>query len=351
MTNFVLPPKLEEGDKVAVLSTSAGIKNRFPNAFEKGIERLEERFGLEPVIYSTAEKDTEYLNANPEEKAEEFMEAFEDPEIKGVIPVSGGDEELRVLKHLDPDRLKNNPTRFYGISDNTNIHMYLWNLGIQSFYAGQILPDLMSGGDVGEYTHRHLERAFFEDSLGTTEASDQFTDEFVDIESEEITDDRKRYDNDGWEFWNFDGETVEGRLFGGCFEIMDWQMATQKYMPDEEKLEGTVLALETSEEAPSETTVKRWLMCLGENGILEKFSAILVGRPIRKPLHGEERTEEEKQEYHEDQKERIKEEIKRYSPDTPVVFDVDFGHSDPKLPLQLGGEVEVNSDKEHIRFK
>ena len=348
---FTLPPALEKGDKVAVMATSAGIKNRFPAAFEKGIERLENRFGLEPVIYDTAEKDTDYLNANPEQKAEEFMQAFEDPEIKGIIPVSGGDEELRVLKHLDPGKLKNNPTRFYGISDNTNLHIYLWNLGIQSFYGGQIVPDLMSEGEIGEYTYKHLERAFFEDSLGKVEASNQFTDEFVDIKADEITDDRKRYESSGWEFWNFNDETVEGRLFGGCFEIMEWQMATQKYLPDPEELEGTVLALETSEEAPSETTVKRWLMCLGENGILDKFSAILIGRPIRTPLHGEERTEEEKRVYHEDQKERIKEEIKRYSPDTPFVFDVDFGHTDPKMPLQLGGKIEINPEKERIEFK
>ena len=347
---FVLPPALEKGDKVAVMATSAGIKDRFPAAFEKGIERLENRFGLEPVVYDTAEKDTEYLNANPQEKAEEFMQAFEDPEIKAVIPVSGGDEELRVLKHLDPERLRNNPTRFYGISDNTNLHLYLWNLGIQSFYAGQILPDLMSGGEVGEYTYNHLEKAFFKDSLGTAEASEQFTDEFVDIQADEIVDDRERHNNPGWDFWNFDGETIEGRLFGGCFEIVDWQMATQKFLPDQEDIEGTVLALETSEEAPSETTVKRWLMCLGENGILNKFSAILVGRPIRKPLHGEERTEEEKQQYHEDQKERIKEEIQRYSSDTPVVFDVDFGHTDPKLPLQLGSKISLNPEKQQIEF-
>ena len=351
MDKFVLPPALEEGDKVAVLSTSAGIKNRFPNAFEKGIERLEKRFGLETVIYSTAEKDTEYLNSNPKEKAEELMQAFEDPEIKAVIPVSGGDEELRVLKHLDEDRLKNNPTRFYGISDNTNIHMYLWNLGIQSFYAGQILPDLMSEGEIGEYTYRHLERAFFDDSLGSVKSSEGFTDEFVEIEVDKIRDERKRYDNSGWEFWNFNGETVSGRLFGGCFEILDWQMATQRYLPDKEELEDTVLALETSEEAPSETTVKRWLMCLGENGILEKFSAIIVGRPIRTPLEGEKRTDKEKREYHRNQKERIKEEIKRYSPETPVVFDVDFGHTDPKLPLQLGAEVELKPKEDKIEFK
>lgn len=351
MDEFILPPALEKGDKVAVVATSAGIKERFPAAFEKGIERLEERFGLEPVIYDTAEKETEYLNANPEEKAEEFMQAFEDPEIKGVIPVSGGDEELRILKYLDPERLRSNPTRFYGISDNTNLHIYLWNLGIQSFYAGQSVPDLMCGEELGEYTFKHLERAFFEDSLGTVEASEEFTDEFVDIQAEEIVDDRKRHENPGWEFWNFDGEKVEGRLFGGCFEIVDWQMAAQKYMPDQKELEGTVLALETSEEAPSETIVKRWLMCLGESGLLEKFSAILVGRPIRAPLHGEDRSEEEKRECHENQKERIKEEIGRYCPETPVVFDVDFGHTDPKIPLQLGSKVEVRPEQQEIEFE
>jgi muramoyltetrapeptide carboxypeptidase LdcA involved in peptidoglycan recycling len=89
---------------------------------------------------------------------------------------------------------------------------------------------------------------------------------------------------------------------------------------------------------------------MGENGILDKVSAILVGRPIRKPLHGEERTREEKQEYHKDQKNRIKEEIKRYSPETPVVFDVDFGHTDPKIPLQLGNQVRLNSNEENISF-
>ncbi len=351
MTEFTLPPALEEGDKVAVMATSAGIKDRFPAAFERGIKRLERRFGLEPVIYDTAEEDSEYLNSNPEEKAEEFMEAFEDPDIKAVVPVTGGDEELRILKYLDPENLEANPTRFYGISDNTNLHVYLWNLGIQSFYAGQIVPDLMSEGEVGEYTYEYLEKAFFEDALGTVKASNQFTDEFVNIQAEEINDDRSRYENSGWEFWNFNQQTVEGRLFGGCFEIMDFHMATQKYLPEREELEGAVLALETSEEAPSETTVKRGLMCLGENGMLRKFSAILIGRPIRTPLHGEERTEKEKQQYHRDQNERIKKEVKRYTPDTPVVFDMDFGHTDPKIPLQLGGKVVIQPHKQQIRFQ
>jgi len=346
---FILPPALEKGDKVAVIATSSGVQE-FPEVLEKGVGRLENRFGLEPVIYNTARKDTEYLNNHHKEKAEELMQAFEDPEIKGVIALTGGTEQIRMLKHLEPERLKQNPTRFYGISDNTNLHIYLWNLGIQTFYGGQILDDLLAEREIGEYTYNHLEKAFFKDSLEVVEPSEQFTDDYLDLFQGEIKDDRERYESPGWEFWNFDGETVKGRLFGGCFEIMDWQLAAQKYLPEPEKLEGTVLALETSEEAPSETNVKRWLMCMGENGILEKFSAIIVGRPCRQPLNGEERTEEEKKDYHERQKQRIKKEIRRYSPETPVVFDVDFGHTHPKIPLQLGGKVDIKPQEEEIEF-
>ena len=348
MPDFILPEALEKGDKVAVVATSNGVQE-FPEVLEKGVQRLEERFGLEVKIFPSAEKSTEYLNANPEEKAEEFMQAFENSEIKAVIALTGGDEQLRMLKYLDPDRLEDNPTRFYGLSDNTNLHVYLWDLGIKSFYGGQILDDLLAEEEIGEYTYRYLEKAFFQDEIGEMRPSEKFTDEFFDLFQDEIKDDRERFDSPEREFWNFDSEIIEGRLFGGCFEIMDWQMSAGKYMPEPEELEDTILFLETSEEAPSETEVKRWLMCMGENGVLEKFSAILLGRPVRAPLHGEEKTEEEKEEYSRKQKETVKKEVRKYCPETPVVFDMDFGHTHPKITMPVGGKIRIDPDKEEIK--
>ena len=344
-----MPPALEKGDKVAIIGTSGGVQE-FPEVLEKGVERLENRFGLNPVVYDTAERDTEYLKNHHKEKAEEFMEAFEDPEIKGVIALTGGTEQIRMLKHLEPVRLKSNSTRFYGISDNTNLHIYLWNLGIQTFYGGQILDDLLAEGEIGEYTYNYLGKAFFEDSLGVVEPSEQFTDDYFDLFQDEIRDDRERFDNPGWDFWNFE-EAVEGRLWGGCLGVMPEQIAVGKYLPEMEKLEGKILALETSEEHPDALEVKRNLLCMGEKGMLQKFSAVIVGRPMRSPLFGEDKNLEEKQEYHKEQKQTIKDEIKRYAPDTPVIFDVDFGHTHPKIPLQLGSEVRLNPDKQNMEFR
>jgi len=347
---FVLPPALEEGDKVAVIATSSGVQ-AFPRVLDKGVERLKDRFGLEPVVYDSAKKDTEYLNNHQREKAEEFMQAFEDPEIKGVIALTGGDEQIRMLKYLEPERLKNNPTRFYGISDNTNLHIYLWNLGIQSFYGGQILDDLLAEGEIGEYTYNCLEKVFFQDQLGVLEPSKTFTDDYFDLFEDELRDDREIYDNSGPVFWNFKDEIVEGRLWGGCLGILPEQMAVEKYLPKIEDLKEEILVLETSEEYPSDSEVKKALLCMGEKGLLQKFSAIIVGRPMRSPLMGEEKDLAEKKDYHERQKEAIKEEVKKYCPETPVVLDMDFGHTHPKIPLKLGGKAEINPKKEQIKFK
>lgn len=345
--DFIQPPVLEPGDDIAVLASSDGIKHRFPATFERGIDRLEERFDLNPVIYDTATRSREWLTDHPEAKAEQIMKAFEAENIKGVIPVTGGDEQLRILQYLDHDRLRDNPTRFYGISDNTNLHIYLWSLGIESYYGGQFLADMMPERDVKEYTFSHLETAFFETSFGELHASDQFSDSFMDFAADALTDDRQRYQNPGWTPWNMD-EPVTGRLFGGCFEIVFWQLAAQRFMPSLDDVEGTILALETSEEAPSATAVRRWMNCLGEQGLLDAVTGIIIGRPMRKSLHGESRTDEEKEQYHQDQKDVIKQGVKRYAPDTPVLFDVDFGHTDPKIPLPLGAEITISPDAPHI---
>lgn len=344
--DFVLPDPVNRGDRVAIVATSSGVK-KHPAVLEKGKKRLEERFDLEVEVFGTAEKGTEYLNDHPKEKAEDFMKAFERDDVDGVIAVTGGAEQIRVLKHLEDDRIRKNPTRFYGMSDNTNIHFYLWRLGIQSFYGGQILDDLLAEGDIGEYTYGYLEKAF-KSSLGSIEPSEKWTDEYFDLSAEEITDDRQRFDTEGWKFWNF-SEEVSGTLFGGNMEILVSNLVANRYLPEEDDLEGCVLALETSELKPSVVDIELWLMAMGERNFLQRFSAIIVGRPMREELFGDSSLEE-KEEYHENFTEAFKKQVKRYAPDTPVIFDMDFGHSHPKIPLQMGERLSIDPGDESIRF-
>ena len=121
---FTYPPKPQRGDAVAVLSPSWGGPGAFPLPFELGLARLRDEFGLRPVEYPT----TRAAQASPAERAKDLHSAFGDPEIKAVLTSIGGEDEIKVLRHLDPEVLAANPKPFFGYSDNTNLHLFLWNL-------------------------------------------------------------------------------------------------------------------------------------------------------------------------------------------------------------------------------
>lgn len=131
---FCYPPKPERGDAVAVLSPSGRAPAIFPRPVDLGLTRLREEFELRPVEYPT----TRAAQATPEERAADVHAAFADQEIKAVFTTIGGEDELKVLPHLDPDLLASHPKPFFGYSDNNNLHLFMWNLGLVSYQGGAI---------------------------------------------------------------------------------------------------------------------------------------------------------------------------------------------------------------------
>jgi len=351
--DFVLPPALERGDKVAIVGVGNGpTKDKFPEVYELGIKRLKDLFDLEPVEYPTATMSMKERTEKPEQRAQELMDAFKEDEIKGVIaPIGGTGEELRILKYLDPEVLRNNPTRFYGYSDNTSLNLYLWKHGIISFQGPMIMTEFAMQGEMHDYTVNHSEKALFEDSIGEVKASEQFTDETLDWNKpENLEKHRKMEENPGWEWHNTSGEIVEGRIWGGCLDVVEINLQADKPLPEPQKLEGKILALETSEEMPDENFVDLFMMSLGERNILEKFSAIIVGIP--KARHNTKDLDlDERADFREKQKKAIKERVEEYAPETPIIFNFNFGHTDPIVPLPIGGKVKIDTKSETIEFR
>lgn len=124
---FVTPPALRSGDTVAIVAPSSGGARNASHVFELGLDRLENVFGLEPVVYPTARASDEFLAANPRARAADIHAAFRDPDVDGVLATIGGWDQLRTLRHLDPAVLREHPTRFYGMSDNTNLNLALFD--------------------------------------------------------------------------------------------------------------------------------------------------------------------------------------------------------------------------------
>jgi muramoyltetrapeptide carboxypeptidase LdcA involved in peptidoglycan recycling len=348
MTEFVTPPAMEPGDSVAVVAPSSGGAREAPHLLELAVERLQAVFDLDPVVYPTARQNSEFLAENPRARAADLHAAFRDPDVAGVFATIGGSDQLRVLKHLDADVLREHPTRFYGMSDNSNLNLYLWRESVVSYNGAQLLNEIATPGGIPAYTERYCRRAFFEDTVGELEPSEEWTDEpnhwWTDPS---LMGERPTYEpNPGWQ-WAGGDDSVTGRLWGGSLAIMDWHLASDRFLPDEDRLDGAVLCIETAEDLPKPMRVGASLMAMGERGLLERFDGVLVGRPPTRS-HLDEPPEDQREAYRERLYDRVVEWVGRYNPEAPVVCGLDWGHTNPVAPLPIGREAEIDPGRERV---
>lgn len=51
-----------------------------------------------------------------------------------------------------------------------------------------------------------------------------------------------------------------------------------------------------------------------------------------------------------EQREAIRQSCRTYNPAVPILFDLDFSHTDPQLPVPIGGLVTLDPSDESVRF-
>ena len=110
---------------------------------------------------------------------------------------------------------------------------------------------------------------------------------------------------------------------------------------------GGVLFLETSEEMPGSEMVYRILRNFGERGLLERFDAVLWGRPKSWSLENH-FTPEQSVAYITGQYLAVDRALAEYNPDALVVKGLDIGHTDPQQVLPYGGQVRIDPAAERI---
>ena len=343
MAEIVYPPKPAPGDRVAVLSPSAGLPAIFPAPYELGLRRLREDFGLVPVEYPA----TRTMGVPPAERAADLHAAFADPDIKAVIASIGGDDQITVLPHLDRDLLRAHPKPFFGYSDNTNLLLALRNLGMVTYHGGSVMVELGRPGALHPLTEASLRAAL----LGSGEHELTAPGEYGDVNSP--WQDPRTFEAEpamepaaGWT-WHQPDRVVDAAAWGGNLEIISWLLMADREIGPPESYAGQVLFLETSEEMPSGTEVFRILRNMGERGLLRQFPALLVGRAkswsFERPLEGG-----AKAAYRAEQRQAVLDAFGRYAPDTMIVFDVDLGHTDPQQVIPVGGRVRVDGPGRRI---
>ena len=335
---MVKPRKLNPGDKIATVSPSWGGPSVFPHRYQAGIRQLQEELGLQVVEMPNTLRDADWLSRNPRARAEDLMQAFADPSIKGIFATIGGDDSIRLLPFLDVNIIRNNPKVFLGYSDTTISHLVCYKAGLVSFYGPSIMAEFAENCGMFPYVVQSLRKTLFSsDRIGEvkpeTEGWTVERIDWADPANQQIK--RKLNPSTGWKFLQGNG-VHRGHLMGGCLEVVDWLRGTE-FFP--ENWQDAILFLETSEEAPPPEMVARTLRVFAAMGLLSRLSGILFGRPGGGvPLK---KFEEYDQAILQvvNHEEGLK--------DVPVITHMDFGHTSPMfvLPYGLQAEIDVESKR------
>ena len=337
MLTLKRPPRLRRGDTVALLSLSSGMAgdDAFRFRYEIGKQRLAEVFGLQVREYPTTLAGSEKVYRHPELRAQDLMAAFEDPEIRAIFTCIGGEESMRLFPFLDLERIARHPKLLLGYSDTTFSHLVCLKAGFGTVYGPSLLAEFAENQEIFPYTRHWMEQVLFcPVPAGEIPPADAFTRAYLPWtpENQHIG---KALQPDPGPILLQGGGTAEGPLIGGCLDVLDFLRGTPVF-PPLSAFQGSLVFLETSEESPSGEMVARWLRSLAAMGILKAAAGILFGKPYRADLEEEHRQAVQK----------ILEE--EHLLDTPVLFGLNFGHTEPMCCLPYGVRARLDCRRRTI---
>ena len=216
---MIKPKKLKKGDKVAIVSLSSGLagEEMFRHRYELGKKRLEQ-LGFNVVTMKNALKGIEYLYNHPEKRAEDFMEAILDKDIKGIICNIGGDDTIRLLPYIDFEAIANNPKVFMGYSDTTINHFMMQKAGVVSYYGPAVMTDFAENNNMHTYTLKYINEVLLENREDIViKSSDKWTSEYLDWAIEENDNIPRKMNEEKYGY-----EVLQGKrnIYWGAFRWM-----------------------------------------------------------------------------------------------------------------------------------
>ena len=235
----IQPPKLKAGDTISIVAPAGTVEQR--QGFERGVAALE-RMGFRVHYRDRIFQSFRYLAGDDRERAEELMDAFEDPSIQAIMALRGGYGCSRLIPLLQEKRLRQHPKAFVGFSDLTTLHMFFRRrFGWVTVHG----PMAASLGNITADQENHFVSLLTDPGYRPTLRFDQL------------------------ETWS--AGSAEGIITGGCLAIVEASIGT----PYEIKTEGKILFLEDQGEPPYR--LDRMLTHLHLAGKLQNVAGILLG--------------------------------------------------------------------------
>jgi muramoyltetrapeptide carboxypeptidase len=289
-TPMTTPPVLQKGDTIAIVATAR--KNIDDNL--KPTLDLLHSWGLEAIIGSSIGLDDNQLAGTDEQRAADFQQQLDNPNIKAIWCVRGGYGTVRMIDLLDFTEFKQNPKWIIGFSDVTVLHNHLNTLGFESIHG--IMP--VSVPKATEEAKESLRKALFGEPL-----------------SYEIgTDPMNRLGS------------ASGELVGGNLSILYSLFGSESAIDCDDK----ILFIEDLDEYLYH--IDRMMMNLKRNGCLESIKGIIVGSMSK--------MKDNEIPWGKNALQIIEDVTKTYT--IPIIYNFPAGHIHDNRALILGSSVRIH---------
>ena len=289
-TQMITPPILQKGDTIAILATA---RKNIDDNLKPAIDLLH-CWGLEVVIGKSIGLDDNQLAGTDEQRAADFQQQMDNPNIKAIWCVRGGYGTVRMIDLLDFTKFKQNPKWIIGFSDVTVLHNHLNTMGYKSIHG--IMP--ISVEKTAPESIETLRTALFGEKLS--------------------------YKVDPY-IMNRTGE-ASGELVGGNLSILYSLFGSKSAIDCTDK----ILFIEDLDEYLYH--IDRMMMNLKRNGCLESLKGIIVGSM--------EKMKDNEIPWGKNALEIIDDVTKKYN--IPVLYNFPAGHIRDNRALILGNKVSIN---------
>ena len=150
----ILPPALNKGDTIGVVSPSATLFEELPFQFAREVIQA---LGFKVKMGKHVNDRYGHLAGTDKERAADLNNMFADPDVKGIICLRGGSGAARILDLLDYETIRNNPKVFMGYSDITALHMAIYTqTGLLTFH-GPMASSAWPGYNADQFRSLFLE--------------------------------------------------------------------------------------------------------------------------------------------------------------------------------------------------
>lgn len=128
---MIVPPKLQNGSKVLIISPSGRVDDSYVKAAIPKIEK----WGLKVELSNFCLTCYGRFSATDEQRLEAIQVAFDRTDIDAIFCSRGGYGAVRYVDKINCEQIKKFPKWLVGYSDITTLHALLLNQGICSIHA------------------------------------------------------------------------------------------------------------------------------------------------------------------------------------------------------------------------